>query len=305
MCNGYAVMGLIDNIENLAGPPVQVTEGVLETCRSNGEFGPLIFELYKETARLVCVSTGAYFGPAGVEMKLDRNQAISAGLLVRISKYMLSVAKLCADIEHGETVEALNRCILESSVNLQYLLLKDDDKLYDRFVKSSLVAERELHDMIQENIQARGGEELVIERSMLSSLKSTFETSGVTAKEVDPKTGSWGGSFRDRLKALGFDWQAYTALERIPSHAIHGDWVDLVLNHLLRKEDGFEPNFDHLKTDGELLTPVGFFVIQAARQYLDKYFGRHTAEPLYERLESVEARLMKVETSREDWQVVG
>ena len=143
---------------------------MLEACRANNQFGALVYELYKETARLVCVSSGAYFGHGGIEMKLDRNQAICAGLLVRISKYILSVIKLSSDIEHGETVQALNRCILESAVNLRYLLLKDDDAIYDKFVKNSLVAERELYDMIQENVRGRGGDRLAIEQSMLNSI---------------------------------------------------------------------------------------------------------------------------------------
>ena len=81
--------------------------------------------------------------------------------------------------------------------------------------------------------------------------------------------------------------------------------MDLLNNHLLRNKDGFEPNFDHLQTDGELLMPVSFFAMDAARDYLDKYFGRRIAGPLYERLESVQAWLMKVEASREDWRSVG
>ena len=297
-------MSSIANIENLVGPPIEVTDTLLERCREKGQFGPLTFELYKETAGLVCVSSGAYFAPAELEMKLGRNQAICAGLLVRISKYMLSVIKLSADIEHGETVESLNRCIIESTVNLQYLLLKDEGAIYDRFVKKSLVAERELYDMIQENVQSRGGDQFAIEQSMLKSIANTCQQSGIDVEDIDPKPGSWGGSFRDKLTALGFDWTGYTALERIPSHAVHGDWVDLVLNHLFWKEDGFELNFDHLTTDGELLTPVGLFAIEAARQYLDKYFARDIAYPLHDRLGSVQARLMKVETSRADWRTV-
>ena len=113
-----------DEVENLVGPRVEVTDDVLEACRANDQFGALVYELYKETGRLVCASSGAYFGHGGDSIAFNRNQAICAGLLVRIFKYMLSVAKLSADIEHGETVQALNRCIVESAVNLRYLLLK-------------------------------------------------------------------------------------------------------------------------------------------------------------------------------------
>ena len=60
-----------------------------------------------------------------------------------------------------------------------------------------------------------------------------------------------------------------------------------------------------LQTDGELLMPVACFAIDAAVEYLDKFFGRNVAGPLYERLESVQASLVKVESSRDDWRVVG
>ena len=297
-------MELYDEVGTLVGPPVDVTDEVLEACRVNDQFGPLVCELYKEAGSLVCVSSAVYFGDTADAIKLSRNQAICAGLLVRIAKYMVSAVKLSADIEHGETVQALNRCIIESAVNLRYLLLKDDDELFDRFVKDSLVAERELYDIIQGNIKVSGGVQLIIEQGMLNSIMETCEQSGLTVEEINLKPGNWGGSFRDKLAALGYDWQAYTVLERIPSHAIHGDWVDLVKNHLVPKDDGFEPNYDRLNTDGGLLSPIGIFVVEAARDYLGKYFDLPDAKPLHQRLDSVQEKLQRVEASRQDWETV-
>ena len=294
----------MDDLDRLLSPPLEVTEEMLEMCRQDGQFGALVYELYKEACSLVSVSSAIYLGGTVDTIKLDRDQAICAGLLVRISKYMVSVIKLSADIEHGETVQALNRCIIESVVNLRYLLIKDDNEVYDRFVKTSLVAERELYDIIQNNIETRGGEQLAIEQSMLNSIKDTCQQSGLTVEEINPRAGSWGGSFRDKLTTLGYDWTTYTTLERIPSHAIHGDWIDLVKNHLRPKVDGFEPNCDHLKTDGELLSPVGIFVVEAVRDYLNKYFDLPDTEPLHQRLDSVQERLMRVEAARPDWQTV-
>ena len=125
---------LNDELRRLVGPPVEVAEEVIETCRTNEQFGALVYELYKEAGSLVCVTSAAYFGDKGDAIKFDRNQAICVGLLVRISKLMVSVVKLSADIEHWDTVMALNRCIIESTVNLRYLLFKDDDRVYDGFV---------------------------------------------------------------------------------------------------------------------------------------------------------------------------
>ena len=52
---------------------------------------------------------------------MTRDQAVCAGLLSRIAKIMVSVVKLSSGDEPGEVVQILYRCILESSVDLQYL----------------------------------------------------------------------------------------------------------------------------------------------------------------------------------------
>ena len=292
------------DMESHIGPPVDVTEEVLQACREKGQFLFLWVDLYKETGRLLTITSAARIGYTGDTVILERNQAICAGLLLRITKLMTSVVKLSSDIEHGEAVEVLNRCIIESIINVRYLLLKDSDTVYDKFVKNNLRPERELYDSISENISLRDGKRLAIEESMLESILTKWQSSGVTVDEINPKAGSWGGSLQDRMKALGFEGKAYTVLQGIPSHAVHGTWMDLLNNHLLRREDGFELRFDHLQTDGELLMPVALLVAEAAKEYLDKYFGRQYAEPLYNRLESIQAGLMKVATATEDWRVV-
>ncbi len=296
---------LNDELAGLVGPPVEVTEEVIDASRTHQRFGALIYELYKETGRVVCAISAAFSGDQGEAVAFDRNQAICVGLLVRISKLMASVVKLSADIEHGETILALNRCIIESAVNVRYLLLKDDEGLYDKFVTSSLVAERELYDMIQGNIEARNGERLAIEEGMIESIEATCEQSGVELEAVNRRAERWGGSFRDKLTAIGEDPSAaYTVLQRMSSHYIHGDWVDLVKNHLVSADSGFEPNWDHLSTDGRLLGPIGIYVVDAAREYLVKYFDPPSAEPLLQRLDSVQQRLIEVEASRQDWRIV-
>ncbi len=291
-------------IENHIRPPIEVSDEIIQACREAGQFGSLLFDLYKEAAGLLTLTSASYAGHPGDTVKLARNQAICAGLLVRISKLMLSVIKLSSDIEHGETVQVLNRCIIESMVNVRYLLLKNSDAVYDKFVKNGLRPERELYDVIHENISSRGGERLAIEDSMLQSILDKCESSGVMVDEINVKAGSWGGSFQDRVKALGFGEEANAILQGIPSHAIHGTWMDLLNNHIIRGNGGFEPNFEHTQTDGELLTPVAVLVAEAAKEYLDRYFGHKMVAPLYDRLESVQERLLRVESARQDWQIV-
>ena len=110
------------DLESHIGPPVEVTDEMIQACQEKGQFGALLFDLYKETGGLLTVTSAAYVGYPGDAVKLERNQAICVGLLVRISKLMTSVVKLPSGIEHGETVQVLNRCIIESIVNVDSLV---------------------------------------------------------------------------------------------------------------------------------------------------------------------------------------
>lgn len=286
-----------DELDPLIGPPVEVNEKVLKACVAKNQFGPLTFDLYKEAASLVCVSSSVYTGNPISGVQFHRSQAICAGLLVRIYKFMGSIIKLTADTEYGEAVEALNRCVLESSIDLRFLLAKNDESMFDRFVTNALVAERELYDVIQENIGRRGGRILAVEADMMKSITEMCNCSGVNVEDVPRRRRAWGGSMRDKAKALNMD-SGYVVLQMLPSHAIHGDWADLIRHHLLPNADGFAPNVDWTHTDGEYLCPTALLVMEAVQDYLDRYFDVGSAAPIYQRLESLRERLLRLEESR-------
>ena len=293
---------LQNEIEELMGPPVQVNDEVIRACQERNEFGGLSFALFKEAASIVWVTCNALY-EADDGFTMTRNQAVSAGLLSRITKIMVSVVKLSSGEEHGEVVQILNRCVLESSVDLQYLLLKDDDTVFERFVKVGLKSERELYDIIQENITNRNGQELDIERGMLLSIARTCENSGVKIEEIDPKVGSWGGSYRDRLVAIGLG-DLYPILQGMTSQAVHGSWSDLIRNYLSKNDTGYGPKPDHTQTDGELFWPMASFATNAAKAYIGSFFDPREVEPLVQRLDDLQRRLALVETSRPGWEPV-
>ena len=295
---------LASEIEEQMGPPIQITEEALAAARESGNFGLLVFELYREGGILVTLCASIQMADTTEQVRFGRNQSICVGLLVRISKLMNSSMKLSSGIEHGETVQILARCIIESSINLLYLLLKgDDEETYDRFVKNSLRPEGELHELILSNIKKRGGNPLLIEQGMLRSIEDTLSISGVKLEDVGKRAPPWGGSFRDRLEALGLG-EGYAAIQMVPSHAVHGDWVNLVKSHLTPRDGGFEPDLDWMKTEGELLGATALVASRAAAEYIKTYFEEAAFSPLEDRLLDLLDRLQKVEKSRPDWQEV-
>ena len=289
-------------VGELFDEPVAVTEEVLQACSTEGACSPLAFELYKETATVVAVCSHLYVD-SGREAALPRNQAVCAGLLVRIVKFMTAVAHLISeDADRGDVVFALNRCITESATDVRFLAIKNDEQIFDQFVGASLSSEREFYDVIQKNIKARGGEILPIERRMLDAIDRVCRLSGVSIRDVDPRMRNWAGGLRSRLIAIGMG-DGYPMLQRIPSHAVHGTWVDLVQHHLSEVNgDGFKPDPTWSHVDSRLMLPLCLLVLTAARTYAEVFFPRlPELEPLVARVDALMGRIMAVEEAHEAW----
>lgn len=155
------------SITEMLGAPADVsTIGTAGTSLAE-----VAFNLYRETAILV---TFVSHLSDSDDMSLSRNQAIEVGLAVRISKYMSGVLALMIDKvrEHGEVIQTINRCIVESAINLRFFCEKADAEDYEEFVRSCLRPERDQQRLIAANIQARGSE-LPIETRMLRSIASS------------------------------------------------------------------------------------------------------------------------------------
>ena len=293
---------LKSQIEEWVGPAIQVNDEVIRACQERNEFGGLSFALYREATGLIWV-TSKLIMMRETDPPYSATKRYASELLSRISKLMASVLKLSSEVEHGETVQILYRCIPESSIDLQYLLKKDDDTVFERFIKVGLKSERELYDIIQENITNRNGQELEIERDMLQSITRTCEHSGMKIEEIDPRAGSWGGSYRDRMKEIGLA-EGYPFFQGMASQAVHGSWSDLVRNYLNKSETGYEPKADHTQTEGKFFGPTALFATNAAKAYINRFFDPRKAEPLIHRLDDLQQRLTLVEDSLPGWEPV-
>lgn len=284
---------------------VDVPAGTLADRTNAGglELDKLAFELYKETAGIliVCGSTLVSYEEL-TELKFNRNQAICVGLLVRIVKFMrATLAILSHGDDLGEVILALLRCIGESAINVRYLILKNDDSLFDKYVKVSLGPEGEMYDMIKENIEKRKGEPLPVEVRMLASIERLCKISGIKIAEVDRKHREWGGTMRGRLKTLGIE-KLYAVVQRIPSHAVHGTWADLALHHLETRSGGFVAKFEDSPVDTRILAPICLFVLAAVKDYYERFLAHSPeARPLNTRIDDLIDRLERVNSAHEEW----
>ncbi|HTX76891.1 MAG TPA: hypothetical protein VMD29_11855, partial [Terracidiphilus sp.] len=67
----------------------------------------------------------------------------------------------------------------------------------------------------------------------------------------------------------------YAAMMRVPSHAVHGNWVDLYKNHLeIDPKSGlFNPKSSFSNVDERHLGPIAIVVLGAVAPYLQRYFS--------------------------------
>jgi hypothetical protein len=279
------------SLDEMIGAPFDISN---LDCRSASDLSRGAFELYKETLGLVNVAASVYVGDGEGEYVLARNEAIAVGLLVRLSKFMMVVLQLSAADERGDVVFALNRCVIETATNLMYLLFKNDASVYDQFVLSSFGPERELFETIRKNMSDRG-EELPIETRMLASINDACTKADLKIEEVHRRQVDWAGNARTRLRELGRE-DAYAGLQRVPSHAVHGTWMDLYKRHLKEKDGKFAPDFDWSPVDARLLSPVAIWVLDAVGLYISNWQDKEPAlQPIMTRCANLHDRLCTVD----------
>lgn len=218
-----------------------VTDAMMEECQQSGDWMPVAFVWLKHAGFLCALAArlDVYSSPA-VERKLPVNYAVLIGQLNRCARLNLSCQRLICDGSFGETYQVLERCISETLFKFRYLIKKDDDEMFKRFICSGLQKDVEALEKIRENIANRNGTSLPIEDRMKASIERYLNQSCVTEAEV--KSASPFPDYRSVLREFGHD-QSYTFLQSLPSQSIHGTWCSLFTSYLEYVHDGlFRPS---------------------------------------------------------------
>jgi Family of unknown function (DUF5677) len=226
------------HIDEFEYEPFEIDEAVLGSATDEEPFAHAAFELHRDLGKsLVLVAGALRLDEAGEPRGLTLDEAVLAGLIVRCMKLQHGILGSAAP-QRLELVNFFMRGIVESAVNLRYLLLENSPELFERFRRYSLRTDAALRRRIETNIVERGDEPWPIELRMLEGIARAFELSGVDPGEVDPDDRSdWAGSIYRRFEAVDLK-ELYVAFFSVQSHYTHGNWHDLFAYHLGRTEDG-------------------------------------------------------------------
>lgn len=288
------------DIRNLLGKPTDISK---IKNPSNASFSETSFNLYKETLLVSTIASNIILSGDKTKAYFDIRQGVEAGLIIRITKIMKSVLALLCDrvSNHGDSILALNQCILESSINLKFFCENAEKKDFDDFIKSSLKPEKELFETVKKNIEIRG-ETLPIETRIINSIKHVFKSSEISGID-DLKTIPRRKDYRSMLRLMNME-SSYSMLQGVPSHAIHGDWVDILKHHIEEIEkSNFIPNTKPLVPDTRQLCPVNLMVLNSVQSYIKKYFpiGNEDIEILLARVANLIKRNKEVDEAHEEY----
>ena len=229
------------------------------------------------------------------------NKAIVGGNTVRLVKLSRSLLQATRD-HQAELGWVVMRMLVETAVNVRFLVQEDSEELFRAYLDYSLAHEIKLEHEIRCNVEERG-QELPIETRMLKSIALTYRKSGGKPSQVvGRRERKWGRlSTKEKAKRLGIE-DLYDTVYASPSRNVHGAWQDLLQHHLDWREElgGFTPDYTTTSVRPQLLFVAPLFVISAVRDHL-AFMGIEPWPELASRLTDLEGRVELGDRLHEDF----
>ena len=245
---------------------IELDENVICQYIHESQFMEVCVELFKEIGNItIIISNIMNQDDDGNVIKLTRNEAIIIGNIVRLSKLIVAfIAEICE--KRAEISDILSRCIFENLINLNYFLkYKNDNSIFDDYVLSSLKTEIKLYNDINKNISQRGFV-VPIEDRMLKSIEITVSESDFKIDEV-LETKKKFKSIYEKARDV-FGEKSYLYLISLPSHAVHGNWQELLVHNLIIDKEGFLPNDDWSHPRPQTINAIAKFSIEFLINYI-------------------------------------
>lgn len=217
-----------------------------------------LVELHKSTIELFSNNLYSKFeiDEEGVsKVPLTRNEAILYGCLVKYLKINLSILENTCNNKQ-DIVFILNRTLSELLLNIFYFIDKSDNKVYDDFVKSSLIEDKKLFDTV--NADKRESSIEIRERMKNSILNlSQYSSISIESKKQLVKN-DW-PSVNARLKDLvspELSKVFYNIFYGMASHSVHSSWSEIFYSNLKTEGDSFFLNVEWKQSEPRSLDLV-------------------------------------------------
>jgi hypothetical protein len=241
----------------------------IENFENENSFMDGYVELLKQTIELLYLIVGKrYCDENGEPKRITKDEAVVGGNITRLIKLNTSFLQNICE-RKLEICYILNRCIAETTINLQFMLLESEENVLRNYIKYSLITEKELWNTIKENIKKRNGDTLDIEIRMQKSIENSFDKSDFELEEVN-RSSKW-KSIAKRANLVAGE-MFYNVFYGLSSHSVHGNWQDILLNNLEKDGDGFKINLKWNETRPQIMDTVIFFNLVLVKTFIEKKY---------------------------------
>jgi hypothetical protein len=237
----------------------------IEKFKDESQFMHSLVELNKQIIKLIYKCCEKFLNENDSPKTLSKEDAVIAGNMARLSKLSKSFLQNICE-QKSEICFILDRCIAETCLNIKYILLNGEENVRRNYMKYSLITEKKLHNKVNQNIQKRDGIELPIEERIKTSIENSFDSSDFDMDEV--KNSSRWKSVSSRAKAIEDD-NFYNVLYGISSHSVHGNWQEILFNHLNENDKGFEIDLDWTHPRPQIIEGVSFQLLEVIKVFCE------------------------------------
>ncbi len=245
-------------------PITAVQKEVIELYSSNDEFNIVGVELFKEVlSPLITITSVERRNPEGIIIPFNHEEAALIGNLVRYDKLCSAFLEQFTR-KRSETSLIFLRCITETFVNLKFFLKHKDQSTINHYIKQSLRQEKQFIELVRKNVSNKSTAE-DIEIRMQESIERSFRLSDFEENEIN-NSSKWNEKIKSRISEI-LSPEVYILLYGSSSHAIHGNWQDLITFHLKSSGDGFTANTEWSTPTLQILSAVIILSCDLLRDY--------------------------------------
>lgn len=256
-------------------------------------------ELFKQTINsLWQVVHLKYYNDFGEPITINKESAVLGGNLIRLLKLNTSYLQNICE-RKLEICFIIGRSMAETSINLKYMLIEGEERVKRNYIKYSLITEKELWETIKSNIAEREGDSLNIEKRMQNSIENSFDASDFEIEDIN-RSSKW-KSIKSRADVVAGE-MFYNVFYGIGSHAVHGNWQDILMNNLERNGDDFRLQMDWNHPRPQVLEGAIFFNLDILKIFTEKELTSHpSTEIIYENYEILLAYQQSLQKNHESF----
>ncbi len=252
-------------------PLPDISDEPVAKCRERGDFRHILFEYYRFVGQIsVICSCLLYESPAWNSGRSRKVWEVCAGSLSRIKNLMSANLEFFQDDRYIEATQIIDRCIFETAAKICWISRDTSEERLKRFLEGSLRPDREHRATIEANISDRGGSNLRIEQRMLARMDSFEQLAGF--KGIPTKELPRMPDLSVILSEIGHGRGVYVAVGKVGSHAVHGNWQQLLSRNLVEEGGQLNLKFRPGTSDPSQYAFISLFVLEACQSYVRNCF---------------------------------